>query len=209
MLEQLRKSPQAIVWIVLYLAMLAWSAWKPADGMTWLLEVFPTLIGVGLMAFTWKRFPLSPLLSWIILVHSFLLFYGGHFTYSLSPFPNIFGDLFGEGRNNLDKVGHFLQGVTPAMIARELYLRTSPLRPGRWLGFLTVCSALAFSAFYELIEFAVGVIAGASSDAFLGTQGYVWDTQTDMLMALIGSTLAMFFLSGLQDAQMRKRGWIK
>jgi putative membrane protein len=204
-----RKYVQAIVWIAIYLAVMIWSGWNPADRFTWWMEVFPTLIGVVVMALVWKRFPLTPILTWIILVHSILLFYGGHFTYSLAPCPNLFGDLFGHGRNNLDKVGHFLQGVTPAMVARELYSRTSPLKPGKWLDFLTICTALAFSAFYELIEFAVSISTGSRGDAFLGTQGYVWDTQTDMLMALIGSTLAMLTLSGVQDSQMRRKGWLK
>ena len=204
-----RKYFAIALWIALYLAVLIWSVWAPTDRFTWWLEVTPTLAGIAVMAATCRRFPLTPLLCWIILFHSAILFIGGHYTYAEVPLPNLFGDLFGHGRNNYDKIGHFMQGVTPALIARELLVRTSPLRPGKWLGFLSVCAALAFSAFYEMIEMWVSMGTGSGGDAFLGTQGYVWDTQTDMLMALIGSTFAMFTLAHWHNCQMRARGWLK
>jgi putative membrane protein len=201
-----RKAPpfQAIVWIALYCLMVALSAWHPADTLTWWLEIFPSAIGVVVLAATFRRFPLSPLLYWIILFHSAILYMGGHYTYAETPFPNLFGDLFGAGRNNFDKIGHFFQGVTPALLTRELLIRTSPLAPSKWLSFVSVSVALAFSAFYEFIEWWTAVLGGASSEAFLGTQGYVWDTQSDMFMALIGATVAIAALWKLQDRQIAK-----
>jgi putative membrane protein len=193
-----------IVWIALYILMVALSAWHPADTLTWWLEIFPSAIGVAILAITFRRFPLSPLLYWIILVHSAILYMGGHYTYALTPFPNLFGDLFGAGRNNFDKIGHFFQGVTPALIARELLIRTSPLAPSKWLSFVCVSIALAFSAFYEFIEWWVALVGGGASDSFLGTQGYVWDTQTDMFMAFVGATIAIAALWKLQDKQIAK-----
>jgi putative membrane protein len=200
---------QAMVWIAGYVAIATWSAWNPVERLTWWLEVSPALIGFLALAITQKRFRLTPILYWVILAHCAVLFVGGRYTYAEVPLPNLFGDLFGQGRNNFDKIGHFIQGVTPAMLAREVYLRTSPLKPGKWLGFITVCTALAFSAFYELIEWFIGAFYGSESDAFLGVQGYVWDTQSDMLMALIGAMCAMLLLSGFQDRAMRNRGQIK
>jgi putative membrane protein len=193
-----------IVWIALYILMVALSAWHPADTLTWWLEIFPSAIGVAILAITFRRFPLSPLLYWIILVHSAILYTGGHYTYALTPFPNLFGDLFTHGRNNFDKIGHFFQGVTPALLARELLIRTSPLAPSKWLSFVCVSIALAFSAFYEFIEWWVAVLGGATSEAFLGTQGYVWDTQTDMFMAFVGAIIAIAALWKLQDRQIAK-----
>jgi putative membrane protein len=209
MSESVRKYAAFTLWIAIYVAVMVWSAWKPTDCLTWWMEVLPTLGGVALMVAFFRRFPLTPVLCWVILIHSVVLYIGGHYTYAVVPFPNLFGDLFGVGRNNFDKIGHFFQGVTPAMLTRELLVRTSPLKPGKWLGFLTVCAALAFSAFYEMIEWQVSVHTGNAGEAFLGTQGYIWDTQTDMFMAMIGATLAMLFLSRFQDATMRKRGWLK
>lgn len=195
---------QALVWIFLYAVMVALSGWHPKDTLTWWLEIFPSAIGVIVLAATGRRFPLSPLLYWIILFHSAILYTGGHFTYAETPFPNLFGDLFTHGRNNFDKIGHFFQGVTPALLARELLIRTSPLGPSKWLSFVSVCVALAFSAFYEFIEWWVALIGGGASDSFLGTQGYVWDTQTDMFMAMIGGTIAIALLWKLQDKQIAK-----
>lgn len=197
-----RISVQFIIWLTIYAAILVWSYINPADRFTWWLEVCPTVIGVAIMALTYRRFPLSPLLYWIILVHSSILYIGGHYTYAEVPLPNIFGNLFPEGRNNFDKIGHFFQGVTPALIMRELLIRTSEVGKSKWLGFLSGCVALAFSAFYEFFEWWTAAIAGASSEAFLGTQGYAWDTQTDMFMAMIGATVAISLFWRLQNKQI-------
>jgi putative membrane protein len=203
------RNPQVILWVALYIAILVWSVWNPTDRFTWWLEVSPSLIGIAVMLATYKRFPLTPALYWMILFHSAILYVGGHYTYAEVPFPNLFGDLFPHGRNNFDKIGHFFQGVTPCMIARELYVRITPLKKGKLLAFATITAALAFSAFYEMIEWWVSACTGSGGDAFLGTQGYVWDTQSDMLMALIGATVAALTISHLQNAQMKARGWLK
>lgn len=192
-----------VLWCTMYAAVLIWSAWKPTDRLTWWMEVLPALALALAMALCRKRFRPTPLLCVVILVHCAVLFIGGHYTYAEVPMPNLFGDLFGHGRNNYDKIGHFMQGVTPAMLARELYRRYSPLKSGRWLGFSTICISLAVSAFYELIEWWVSVSTGEGADAFLGTQGYIWDTQSDMLMALIGAIVANLLLSRFQDRQQK------
>ena len=201
-----KKAPNygLVVWIVLYLAMMIWSGIGPKDRLTWWLEVFPTLIGVVVMAATYKRFRLSPLLYVVILVHSLILYVGGHYTYAETPLPNLFGDLFGAGRNNFDKIGHIFQGITPALVMRELLIRTSPMVRSKWLGFLSVCVAMAVSAFYELIEWWSALIYGAAGDAFLGMQGYIWDTQSDMFMALCGSTCAVIIFGRWQRKMIEK-----
>ena len=189
-------------WLAVFVLTLVWSASNPKDYPTWILEVSPALIGLGILVATRRRFPLTPLLYGLILAHCLVLMVGGHYTYAEVPLFDQLKPVFGWERNNYDKLGHFMQGFVPAIIAREVLIRkavvTAPAR--RTLFILSVC--LAFSAFYELIEWAQAVIAGDSSEAFLGTQGYEWDTQSDMAMALVGAIAALISLSGLHDRQL-------
>ena len=200
-----------LLWFcALLLPVLGWSAVRPHDYFTWFLEVVPALIGVPLMLVTQKRFPLSTLLIALLWLHCVVLIFGGHYTYALVPLGEWAKGWFGWTRNNYDKLGHFAQGFVPALLAREILLRTSPLRdrgdgqPSRWLPFLVVSVCLAFSACYELFEWLVAVTSGESADAFLGTQGDPWDTQTDMAMALVGAVFAMLLLPRWHDRSLAK-----
>ncbi len=192
------------------LPVLAWSAVGPHDRFTWFLEVAPVLIGVPLALAVQRRFPLSSLLLGLLWWHSVILIVGGHYTYARVPLGDWAMEWFGWTRNNYDKIGHFAQGFVPAILTREILLRTSPLanrgdgRPSRWLTFLCVSVCLAFSAFYELLEWWVAAASGAAADDFLGTQGYVWDTQSDMAWALGGAILALGMLSGLHDRSITR-----
>ncbi|HEY6528711.1 MAG TPA: DUF2238 domain-containing protein [Cellvibrionaceae bacterium] len=163
----------------------------------------PALIGAVVLLFTYKKFKLTPLLYILILIHCAILMLGGHFTYAEVPLPNLFGSLFSEGRNNFDKIGHFAQGFVPAIIAREILVRKNVVNIKKWLNFIVITICLSFSALYELIEWLVALLSGEGADAFLGTQGYVWDTQTDMFMALVGSVVAVLTLSKLHDKQLK------
>ena len=192
-----------VVWLGIFAAVLAWSAFAPKDYPTWVLEVSPALLGLVVLALTYNRFRLTPLLYWLILVHSVILMVGGHYTYAEVPLFDSLRPLFGWERNNYDKLGHLAQGFVPAMIARELLIRFAVVPSAAWRYFFIVCFCLALSAAYELIEWAVAVIAGASSEAFLGTQGYQWDTQADMAFALLGAVTALLLLGGLHDRQLR------
>ena len=165
------------------LAVFAWSAWHPHDWFTWVLEVFPVVIGLAVLAATRGRFPLSRLLLGLIALHMVVLMVGGHYTYAEVPAFDWIRDQFGLARNHYDRVGHFFQGFVPALIAREILLRRSPLQPGALVGFLALCVAMAISAWYELLEWWVALATGSAADAFLGTQGDPWDTQTDMFFA--------------------------
>ncbi|WP_068307840.1 DUF2238 domain-containing protein [Kordiimonas lacus] len=187
------------LWLLLFIGTLVWSGIGPKDQFTWLLEVAPAIIGLLLIAATYKSFRLTPLLYWLILVHAIVLMVGGHYTYAEVPF---FDGLFGAERNNYDKVGHFFQGFVPALLAREIFIRKDVVNGKAWrtLFILSVC--LAFSAFYELIEWGVAEATGEGADAFLGTQGYAWDTQSDMLLALIGAISCLLALSRLHDRQL-------
>lgn len=184
-------------WLSIFTAVLIWSAIAPKDYLTWILEVAPALAALILLALTEKKFPLTPLVYLLILIHSVILMIGGHYTYAEVPF----GDLFSE-RNNYDKIGHLAQGFIPALVAREILLRLAVLPPGRWLTFFIVATCLAISAFYELIEWWVALLSGESAEAFLGTQGYIWDTQSDMFLALIGAILSLSVLTPLHDRQL-------
>lgn len=166
------------------------SAIHPHDYLTWILEVFPAIIGFGLIAYTWKSFRLSTFLLVLVCLHSIILMVGGHYTYAEVPLGKWVQELFGLSRNHYDRLGHFFQGFAPAFLAREILLRKKILKDDAWLKFIVISICLGFSAFYELIEFTVAMILNSSSDAFLGTQGDVWDTQKDMLFALIGSLCA-------------------
>jgi putative membrane protein len=211
-----------LIWFTLLLApVLGWSAIKPHDLFTWLLEVGPVLIGLPLAFAVQRRFPLSGLLLGLLWLHSVILIVGGHYTYARVPLGDWAMQWFGWSRNNYDKLGHFAQGFVPAILTREILLRTSPLkhqqngpfdaaqgngsvRPSRWLGFIVVSVCLAFSAFYELLEWAVAELSGAAADDFLGTQGYAWDTQTDMALALVGAVAALLLLARAHDRSMGK-----
>jgi len=172
---------------------------------TWLLEVAPALIAGPILIATYRRFPLTPLAYRLLCLHTLILCLGGHYTYARVPLGFWMQDAFGLARNHYDRIGHFAQGFVPAIVAREVLLRTSPLRPGRWLFFIVCCICVAGSAFYEFIEWWAALIGGDSAAAFLGTQGDQWDTQADMLMALIGAVLAQLTLSGIHDRELEPR----
>ena len=193
-----------IVWLLFYFVMLIWSAIGPKDYFTWFLEVFPALIGLIAIALTYKRFRLTPLTYFLILVHCIILMIGGHYTYAEVPLFNWIRDTFNMTRNNYDKVGHLAQGFIPAVIARELLLRLEIITKRGWLAFIVVCICLAISAFYELIEWWAALLSGKAAEAFLGTQGYIWDTQSDMAIALLGAILALVLLSKTHDSQIKK-----
>lgn len=197
-----------LLWIITYAGVLVWSAIDPKDGFTWFLEVAPALIGAVVLAATYKKFPLTRLAYTLILIHCIILMVGGHYTYAEVPLFDWIRDATGGARNNYDKVGHFAQGFIPAVLAREVFIRTAAARTAAWRNFFIVCFCLAVSAFYELIEWLTAVFSGESADAFLGTQGYVWDTQTDMALALVGSVLALVLLSRWHDRQLKAKGWM-
>lgn len=196
----------AFHWLLLasFLAILAWSGVGPRDRFTWYLELAPAVIGAGVLVALYPRFRFTDLVYTLIWVHALVLMVGGHYTYAEMPLFNWLRDAFHLERNYYDRVGHFFQGFVPAMIAREVLLRRSPLRPGKWLFFLVACVALAISASYEFIEWWVAVATGEAADAFLATQGDVWDTQWDMFLALSGAVLAQLFLARLHDRQLAR-----
>lgn len=181
-----------------------WSAINPHDWPTWLLEVLPVIIALPLLAFTYHRFPLSRLVYVLITIHAVILMIGGHYTYAEMPLFNWLRDINGWDRNYYDRLGHVAQGFIPAIIAREILLRTSPLQRGRWLFFLVTCVALAISAFYEMLEWWVARASGSAAVAFLATQGDVWDTQWDMFLALLGALAALILLSRCHDRSMQE-----
>jgi len=193
-----------LAWILIFFTTLIWSAINPADYFTWILEVAPALIGFTVLALTYKKFKLTNLTYTLILIHCIILMIGGHYTYAEVPAFDWIRDYFNLQRNNYDKVGHFAQGFVPAIIAREIFIRKSVINGKKWLNFLAVCFCLAFSAFYELIEWWVAVFSGDSAEAFLGTQGYVWDTQSDMALALLGAICALTLLGKIHDRQIEK-----
>jgi putative membrane protein len=188
--------------LVLVLAVLAWSGIAPHDRFTWVLEVAPVLIGVPLLIGTRRRFPLTPMLYLLLAAHACILMVGGKYTYAEVPLGFWVGNALGLARNHYDRLGHFAQGFVPAILAREVLIRTSPLRGSRWLPWIVLAFCLAFSALYELIEWWTAVATGDSATAFLGTQGDVWDTQWDMFFALIGAVTALLTLSRAHDRQL-------
>ena len=188
------------LWLGLFFIVLTWSGINPKDQFTWLLEVIPAIIGLVLMASSYKHFKLTPILYGFILAHCIVLMVGGHYTYAEVPW---FDNLFGSERNNYDKVGHFFQGFVPALLAREILLRKNVVNGKCWLNVFVVSICLAFSAFYELIEWWVAVLSGENAEAFLGTQGYVWDTQSDMGVALFGAICSILLLSKVHDKQLK------
>ncbi|MGV9407581.1 DUF2238 domain-containing protein [Streptomyces sp. NPDC003667] len=181
---------------------LAVSAWGVRDRTTWLLETFWVLAGLPLVVLVWRRFPLTGLLCGLLAAHALVLAVGGHYTYARVPVGDWIRDGFGLSRNPYDRFGHLMQGFVPAVLVRELLVRTSPLRGSRWLAPLTVCACLAFSASFELLEWAAAEIGGHGADAFLATQGDVWDTQWDMFCALIGAVLSLLLLRRVHDRRL-------
>ena len=195
---------ESVALLVVGAALLVWSGIKPADRTTWILEVFPILIAVPLLLATARRFPLTPLAYRLIFVHALILMLGGHYTYAQVPVGFWMERLFGFTRNHYDRIGHLAQGFVPAIVAREILIRRSPLRTGKWLFFIVLSVCLAISACYELIEWWSALIGGSAADAFLGTQGDPFDTQADMFMALIGAVTAQVLLARVHDRQIAK-----
>jgi putative membrane protein len=183
-------------------AVLIWSAVGPEDRLTWLMEVIWVIVGVPLLLVTHRRFPLTRLLYVLIALHCVLLIVGGHYTYAKVPLGLWVQDAFELARNHYDRLGHFAQGFVPAILARELLLRLTPLRPGGWVFYLVVAAALSFSAFFEMLEWWAALIWGADADAFLATQGDVWDTQWDMFLAMCGAIVAQLLLARWHDRQL-------
>lgn len=178
------------------------SGYQPHDRLTWWLEVSWVLVGIPVLCVTGRRFPLTPLLYRLLFLHALILILGGHYTYARVPLGEWFRDLWHLSRNHYDRLGHFTQGVVPAILAREILLRRSPLVTGRWMFVLVVCVCLAFSAFFEMIEWWSAIAFGSGADAFLATQGDPWDTQWDMFCALIGAICSQVLMSDLHDRQL-------
>ena len=193
-----------IIWLVTYTSIFVWSAINPADFQTWFLEVAPAIIALVLIIATYQSFHLSTLLYTLILIHCVILMIGGHYTYAEVPWFNDLKEVLGFERNNYDKLGHFAQGFVPAMIAREIVVRKRVFNKTHWRDFFIVCFCLALSAFYELIEWWVAIASAEGAEAFLGTQGYVWDTQSDMLMALLGAMSSLLILGKIHDRQLQQ-----
>jgi putative membrane protein len=191
-----------LVWLTTYFAGLVWSAVNPHDYFTWFLEAAPALIGLAVLIATRERFPLTPLAYMLILIHTLILFLGAHYTYADVDTFKFVRDFFGWHRNNYDKLGHFAQGFVPAIIAREILIRNRVVNGRGWLNLFVVSVCLAFSALYEMFEWGVAVATGDSAESFLGTQGYMWDTQSDMAMALIGAIVSLLLLSRLHNQQL-------
>ena len=199
------RSKEPLVLLGVLLVCLIISGINPWDRLTWWLEVAPILIGVPILIFTYNRFTFSPLVYRLILLHALVLMIGGHWSYARVPFGFWLERVFHLARNDYDRIGHFMQGFVPALIAREVLLRHTPLRRGLWLFFLVTCVCLALSACYEFVEWWTAVAGGSAADAFVGTQGDVSDTQKDMLMALIGALLAQLTLARAHDRSMARR----
>lgn len=191
-----------LAWIGTFTAVLIWSGVDPADYTTWFLEVFPAIVGAAVLWYTRVSFPLTTLVYSLILVHCIILMVGGHYTYAEVPLFNWIQDTFDLSRNNYDKVGHFAQGFIPAIITREIVIRKNVFNDARWRNFFIVCFCLGFSAFYELIEWWIALMSEEAADAFLGTQGYIWDTQSDMGWALFGAIIALQTLGRWHDKQL-------
>jgi putative membrane protein len=190
---------EKLILLAATLAALAVSAIRPHDYPTWLMEVAPILIGIPILIASHAHFPLTKLVYRLLFVHALILMVGGHYTYAEVPLGFWMKETFGFARNHYDRIGHFAQGFVPAILTREILLRRSPLQTGKWLSFLVVCVCMTISVLYEFIEWWSAVIGGEAADAFLGTQGDVWDTQWDMFMCLIGASVSVTFLSRMHD----------
>jgi len=191
------------LWLAIFFITLIWSGVDPKDYLTWVLEVLPAVIGLVILVATRRTFPLTRLTYALILFHCIILMVGGHYTYAEVPLFDWLRDWLDLERNNYDKVGHFVQGFVPAIVAREILVRKKVVSGKGWLAFIIVSICLAISAFYELIEWLVALMSGESAEAFLGTQGYIWDTQSDMMYALIGAIMALLLLSRWHDRQIK------
>jgi len=195
-----RDWPRTLFWITLLIApALIWSGIAPYGRLTWVLEIFPVVIAFPVLYFTARRYPLTPLLYWLIGFHCLILILGAHYTYARVPLGFWVQDLFDLSRNHYDRVGHFAQGFIPAIAVREILKRSSPLKGGPWLAFLTVATCLAISACYEFVEWWTAVAAGVAAEDFLATQGDIWDTQWDMFLAACGAALSVATLSRVHD----------
>ncbi len=192
------------IFLLIYFIVFIWSAINPKDYFTWFLEVFPAIVALIILTFTYKNFKFTPLVYSLILIHSIILMVGGHYTYSEVPLFDFIKDFFNHDRNNYDKLGHFAQGFIPAMVAREIIIRKNIINIEAWRNFFIVCFCLGFSAFYELIEWWVAILSNDSANDFLGTQGYIWDTQSDMAWALFSSIIALILLRKYHDNQLKK-----
>lgn len=191
------------VWLFIYFAVFIWSALNPKDYFTWFLEVTPAFIALLVLVFTYNKFKFTSLVYTLILIHCIILMVGGHYTYAQVPAFDFIKEFFNQDRNNYDKLGHIAQGFIPAMIAREIIIRKNIISIEAWRNFFIVCFCLGFSAFYELIEWWVAILSNDSADDFLGTQGYIWDTQSDMAWALFGSILALLLLRKYHNKQLQ------
>jgi len=192
----------ATVLLAVVLLALGLSAIRPTSHKVWFMETVPVMIGAVILLATWRRFPLTPLVCALLAIHSLILILGGHYTYAKVPLGNWLRDLLDLQRNPYDRIGHFAQGFAPAILTREVLLRTSPLRPGKWLFFLVTCVCLAVAAFYELVEWWAAIGSGDGTPEFLGIQGDPWDAQWDMFTALIGAMTAQVLLSRVHGRQL-------
>jgi putative membrane protein len=194
---------KVLFWLMVFIGVFIWSSISPSDRLTWFLEVTPAVIALIIIVTTRQSFPLTPLVYYLILIHCIILMVGGHYTYAEVPLFTQIQEIMGSSRNNFDKVGHFAQGFIPAIITREIVIRKHVFNHISWQNFFIVCFCLAFSAFYELIEWGIAIMSGEGAHAFLGTQGYIWDTQSDMAYALSGAVLGLIIISPLHDQQLR------
>jgi len=199
------KYPTILLTIVL--VFWVWSGIKPHDTrLTWVLETFPFMVALPVILLTYRKFPLTNLTYTLIAIHAMILMLGAHYSYAKVPLGFWMEDWFGWSRNNYDKIGHFMQGFAPAIYVREIVARTSSLKPGKWLGFMSIAVPLAFSALYEIIEWLASLSDPTDTEAFLGTQGYIWDTQTDMFWCLIGSVVALILFTRLHNKYLSRIG---
>ena len=187
-------------------AVIVWSGWRPYDRFTWWLEISPVFAGIGILGATYRRFRFTTLCYVLIALHIFVLCVGAHYTYARVPPFDWLRPIFGWERNHYDRLGHLMQGFVPAIIAREVLVRLDVIKQTKWLPFLIASICLAISAFYELLEWWAALIGGSAADDFLGSQGDVWDTQSDMCLALIGAICALAFLSYFHDRALQKIG---
>lgn len=187
------------IYLLLFCIGLLLSGIHPKEYFTWLLEVSPAIVGLIVLILTFKTFQFTNFTYLFILIHCYILFLGGHYTYAEVPLFDWIKDAFNHSRNNYDKLGHFAQGFVPAIITRELFIRKNVVSNKNYFNFIIIAICLAISAAYEWIEWWVSIGTGEGGDAFLGTQGYVWDTQSDMLLATIGTSCMLLFLSKKHD----------
>ena len=192
------------IWLTVFISVFIWSGIGPKDYILWFLQMIPVFVGFSVLIITYNKFPLTPLLYYLILLYSVIIMIGSHYSYTEVPLFESTKPFFGFERNNYDKVGHIFQGFVPAMIAREIFIRKSIITSSKWMNFIIICICLSFSALYELIESIVAVFSGKPAAVSLGTQGFSWDTQTDMAFALFGAILALVLLGKFHDKQLSR-----